>query len=198
VAALLVSGQAAAQSGVTLEPVFITGSRVETRVLDAPYATDVVTADELRAGGAMVNLSEALVRVPGLVVNNRSNYAQDLQISSRGFGARASLGVRGMRLYTDGIPATMPDGSGVVTHFDLASAQRIEVLRGPFSALYGNSSCGVIALVGAAPQAARVEFAADAGSFGARQLRTAAVHRRTNGSWSQPLTFAADDRERRG
>src|SRR5690606_19841146 len=51
---------------------------------------------------------------------------------------------RGLRLYADGIPATMPDGQGQVSHFSLAGAQRIEVLRGPFSALHGNSSGGVV------------------------------------------------------
>ena len=91
-----------------------------------------------------MNLSEALDGVPGVLVRNRQNFAQDEQVSIRGFGARSTFGVRGVRLYTDGIPATMPDGSGQVSHFNLDSAQRIEVLRGPFSALYGNSSGGVI------------------------------------------------------
>lgn len=78
------------------------------------------------------------------MAQNRQNYAQDLQISSRGFGARSTFGVRGLRLYVDGIPATMPDGQGQVSHIDLGSAARIEVLRGPYSVLYGNSSGGVI------------------------------------------------------
>ena len=64
----------------------------------------------------------------------------------RGFGARSSFGVRGVRLYSDGIPGTMPDGQGQFSQFDLGSADHIEVLRGPFSALYGNSSGGVIAI----------------------------------------------------
>ena len=128
-------GAVAQQPPRALEPAVVTGSRVETQLFEAPYAIGVVSADELRSGGLMVNLSEALARVPGLVINNRGNYAQDLQISSRGFGARASFGVRGLRLYTDGIPASTPDGAGQVTHFDLAGAERIEVLRGPFSAL---------------------------------------------------------------
>jgi iron complex outermembrane receptor protein len=85
-----------------------------------------------------VNASEALAAVPGLVVQNRQNYAQDLQISSRGFGARSAFGVRGVRLIADGIPATMPDGQGQAATFDLDMAERIEVLRGPYSALYGN------------------------------------------------------------
>ena len=153
------------------ERVVISASGAELRVLDAPMAMGVVDAEQLRAAGPMVNLSEALSRVPGINVANRSNYAQDLQISSRGFGARASFGVRGMRLYSDGIPASGPDGQGQVSHFDLAGAARIEVLRGPFSALYGNSSGGVISLVSAAPKEARWSLDADVGSDGLRQWR---------------------------
>ena len=153
------------------ERVVISASGAELRVLDAPMAVGVVDAEQLRAAGPMVNLSEALSRVPGINVANRSNYAQDLQISSRGFGARASFGVRGMRLYSDGIPASGPDGQGQVSHFDLAGAARIEVLRGPFSALYGNSSGGVISLVSAAPKEARWSLDADVGSDGLRQWR---------------------------
>lgn len=119
----------------------------------------------------MVNLSEAMARVPGLVVNLRNNYAQDLQISSRGFGARATFGVRGLRLYSDGIPAAGPDGQGQVSHFDLAGAERVEVLQGPFSALYGSSSGGVISVVTRSPTERAVNLDADAGSAGLRQVR---------------------------
>jgi iron complex outermembrane recepter protein len=154
-----------------LEPVVIIGSGTEQRIFDTPYAVGVVDAAELRSAGPMVNLSEAMARVPGLVVNLRNNYAQDLQISSRGFGARASFGVRGLRLYSDGIPATGPDGQGQVSHFDLASAQRIEVLRGPFSALYGNNSGGVISMVSAAPTERRYSIDGDLGSNGLQQWR---------------------------
>ena len=154
-----------------VEPVVITGSLAERRAVDAPYAITVLDAATLRSSGPLVNLSEAMARVPGLVVANRNNYAQDLQISARGFGARAGFGVRGLRLYTDGIPATMPDGQGQVSHFDLAGAQRVEVLRGPFSVLYGNSSGGVIALVSAAAREGRAEGGIDVGSFGLRQVR---------------------------
>ncbi len=94
-----------------------------------------------------MNLSESLGRVPGIFVQNRQNYAQDLQISSRGFGARSTFGVRGIRLIADGIPATMPDGQGQAATLALGSAQSIEVLRGPFSTLYGNASGGVINVV---------------------------------------------------
>ena len=163
--------QVAAQQLPASQTVVVTGSLREAAVLDAPYAITTIDAAALRNAGPMVNLSEALARVPGLVVAQRNNYAQDLQISARGFGARAGFGVRGIRLYADGIPATMPDGQGQVAHFDLAGAQRVEVLRGPFSALYGNSSGGVIALISAPATDTRGEVALDAGSFGLSQGR---------------------------
>ena len=165
----LLATAAPAQSLV--EQVVVTGSAAERAQVEAPYAIGSVGSDVLRSAGPLVNLSEAMARVPGLVVNSRANYAQDLQISSRGFGARAGFGVRGVRLYADGIPASGPDGQGQVSHFDLAGAERVEVLRGPFSVLYGNASGGVIALMPAAVRRNEVEVEADQGSFGMQQLR---------------------------
>jgi iron complex outermembrane recepter protein len=143
--------------------IVISASRgVAQKAKDTPVSIDVIEADSIQTGQLQVNISETLARVPGLVAQNRQNYAQDIQISSRGFGARSAFGVRGLRLYADGIPATGPDGQGQVSHFDLASASRIEVLRGPFSALYGNSSGGVISI-----------FTADGGAKNNFELSTA-------------------------
>ncbi len=139
-----------AQSDVSaasqLSAVVVTATRVAQDSQALPMSVDRIDRAEIHDGQSQVNLSESLVTVPGVSVQSRQNYAQDLQISSRGFGARSSFGVRGVRLYSDGIPGTMPDGQGQFSQFDLGSADHIEVLRGPFSALYGNSSGGVIAV----------------------------------------------------
>ncbi len=149
----LVLGTANAQTlpSVTVAPVVVTATRVAADPFNLPMAVNVVDAEAISEGQLQVNVSESLQRVPGVNAQNRNNYAQDVQLSVRGFGARSSFGVRGIKLYTDGIPASQPDGQGQVSHFSLGSAERIEVLRGPFSALYGNAAGGVIQVFSETP-----------------------------------------------
>jgi iron complex outermembrane receptor protein len=193
-------GQAIADASAdpaSLRPVTITVNRgVSQSTFDTPASVDIIEAATLREAQLQVNLSETLSRAPGIVALNRQNYAQDLQISSRGFGARATFGVRGIRLYADGIPASGPDGQGQVSHFDLASAARVEVLRGPFSVLYGNSSGGVISLYTEDPGPGTVAdvsttFGSDGvrrtglklgGTQGAFQYQVSASHFATDGT----------------
>ena len=162
---------AAEEARAPIQVVVVSATRSEHTSFDLPAAIDIVDASELRDTQPRVNASEALAAVPGLVARDRQNYAQDLQISSRGFGARSAFGVRGVRLVADGIPATMPDGQGQAATFNLDIAERIEVLRGPFSALYGNHSGGVVQLFTRDPKGApAVESSFSAGSDGLRKL----------------------------
>jgi iron complex outermembrane recepter protein len=150
--------------------VVVSATREEAREFDLPIAIDSVDGRTVREDNAQVNLSESLNRVPGFLVQNRQNYAQDLQVSSRGFGARAAFGVRGVRLMADGIPATMPDGQGQSATFDLGSVGRIEVLRGPFAALYGNASGGLVqAFTEDGPAQPTLSPSASFGSYGFRR-----------------------------
>lgn len=164
--ALVLTPAAVAQA---LPQVTISATRTEAAPFDVPASVDVVDGERLRAGGRPgLQLSESLALVPGLSARDRQNWAQDLQLSIRGFGARSTFGVRGVRLYLDGIPATMPDGQGQLSHFDLSSAGRVEVLRGPFSVLYGNSSGGVLQLFterGEGPPVLTVDMAAGSGGL---------------------------------
>ena len=127
-----------------LSPIVATSTRIDRPASDIPASVSVIDGAQIRANQMQVNLSEGLRGIPGLTVRNRQNYAQDLQVGIRGFGARSAFGVRGIRLYVDGIPATMPDGQGQTSNIDLSSIESAEVLRGPFSTLHGNSSGGVL------------------------------------------------------
>ncbi len=135
-----------ADADLDLSPIVVTATRVPESSFDLAASIDRVDRATIQVGQLQENISESLMTVPGVSAESRQNYAQDLQLSIRGFGARSSFGVRGVRLYADGIPGTMPDGQGQFSQFDLGSADRMEVLRGPFSALYGNSSGGVISI----------------------------------------------------
>lgn len=150
-----------------LPTVTVTTPRGELVPFDVPGAVDRVDGEDIRSGRLQSQLSEGLAGIPGLQLQNRFNFAQDLQLSIRGFGARSTFGVRGVHIYVDGIPATLPDGQGQTSNIDIASLDRIEILRGPFSALYGNSSGGVVQAFTArgegSPQAA---YSAARGSFG--------------------------------
>ncbi len=132
------------QADTLLDETVVTASRSEQTIFDAPGSIDSVNRERIEASGPQINISESLGLVPGINVANRNNYAQDLQISIRGFGSRAPFGVRGVRLMVDGLPQSLPDGQGQTSQFAASSTSRIEVLRGPLAALYGNASGGVI------------------------------------------------------
>ena len=169
---VLNTGISAAQDDpVRLAPIVVTPTRVEQSSFDLPVSIDAFTKEQIQQGQSQVNLSETLVRAPGIVANTRQNYAQDLQVSIRGFGARSTFGIRGIRLYADGIPLTMPDGQGQAANIDLSSARQIEVMRGPFSALYGNSSGGVInVFTEDGPEDFTITGSAWAGSFDSSRI----------------------------
>ena len=173
---LFVAPAARSQADATstrLPPVVVTATRTDTPAFDVPASIDRIEGDAAREGRLQVNISDALGGVPGLLARDRQNYAQDVQISVRGFGARSTFGIRGVRLYVDGIPATLPDGQGQITNVDLGSVGRFEVLRGPFSALYGNSSGGVIQVFTEDPAAKpTLGFGIAGGSDGALRLST--------------------------
>lgn len=142
ICAVLLAWPARAAEVTPLPGVVVTARVESVPAFELPAALDVIDLRE--DNRARADLAEALGGVPGLLARERQNRAQDTQLSIRGFGARATFGVRGVRLYADGIPATLPDGQGQLSHFALAAAERVEVMRGPFSALYGNSSGGVV------------------------------------------------------
>ncbi|NLG58768.1 MAG: TonB-dependent receptor [Gammaproteobacteria bacterium] len=169
------AGDDPAGEAVTLDRVVVEASRLRgVNAFDMPASATVVSLDG-DASRADADVSEVLRGIPGVLARDRRNLAQDAQLSIRGFGARSTFGVRGLRLYADGIPASMPDGQGQVSHYSLAGADRIEVLRGPFSALHGNSSGGVVQIWSADgqpgdPWQARVTVGADDTWTAAAQL----------------------------
>lgn len=148
-----------------------------------PGAVTAIDGETLRAGQRQVNLSEALARVPGISVLDRQNYAQDLQIQSRGFGARSTFGIRGIRLVVDGIPASAADGQGQAANFPLDALDRIEVLRGPLALQYGNAAGGAIVAATDLERLRGASLQAWAGDHGSRRSSAVADAASDDGRW---------------
>jgi iron complex outermembrane receptor protein len=157
----------------TLAPIEVTVTRSESDLTRLPFAVEVVTADQTGTGRPRLGLDEGLVAVPGVLAVNRQDYSLDETLSIRGFGARTAFGVGGLKILLDGIPQTLPDGQGQLTNVDMDDVQRLEVLRGSASSLYGNASGGVISLSTADPRPSRIapDLRILAGAFGLAPVR---------------------------
>jgi iron complex outermembrane recepter protein len=164
--------------GDTLDPIRLRGVvvnvlRSPVRVDRAPFAVSVLREELRERGRSASSIDEALQGLPGVQVQNRYNAAVGEQISIRGFGARSQFGVRGIRVVVDGIPATLPDGQSTLDHLDLGSLGRVEALRGPGAAIYGNAAGGVLSFQSRSPatEALRPEFRYVQGDHGMRRLQ---------------------------
>ncbi len=153
-----------------LDEIVVTATRREASVRDVARSISVVNKEQIQNATQQLGMDEALARVPGLYIQNGQNFSGDLRVAMRGFGARSSFGIRGIKVFVDGIPETLPDGQSGVDSIDLGSAQSIEVLRGPASSLYGNASGGVIAVSSELGQSDPfIEAKVAGGEFGYRQ-----------------------------
>lgn len=166
-----VTAQTEPDSAVALEPLVVRVLR-SSAASGSPYAVSVAAGDELTRAHPGAFLEEALRSLPGVQIQNRYNLASGERLAIRGFGSRAQFGIRGVRVLVDGIPATLPDGQSSLDHLDVASLGRVELLRGPGSALYGNAAGGVLHFESAAPARARarIEARSAVGSDGLRTL----------------------------
>lgn len=151
-----------------LETVEISATRMTLTALKAPLAVTILDKKRLQTGTQQLSPYEVLSAVPGVFVMNPDNFTQDLRISIRGFGARAAFGIRGIRIFTDGLPEGTPDGQADVDNLDMGIIRQMEVLRGAASGLYGNAAGGVIYMLTENPTTKKPLFEAQLsrGSYG--------------------------------
>ena len=140
------SAEKTAKQAERLEDITVQATRVDKSLYEIPASVGYVDKDDIQFGRQQLGLDESLINIPGIFMPNRYNFNQDLSISIRGFGNRATFGIRGVKIYVDGIPNSLPDGQGGIDSIDIGSTDRMEVLRGPSSSLYGSSAGGVVNL----------------------------------------------------
>ena len=139
-------GQVDSMSSYNLDSVVVSIARLQTPLLIEPKSVSSFQISKIQNARQQITINDYLGEIPGLFALNPNNFAQDLRVSIRGFGARAAFGIRGVKILVDGIPETTPDGQGQTDNLDLGLIENIEILRGPSSGLYGNASGGVISI----------------------------------------------------
>lgn len=185
----------AVPAAVALPEIAVTVARVPERVGRLPAAIGLVDRTELRRGQATLGLDESLSILPGVYTANRYNFNLDQRLVIRGFGARSNFGLRGIKVLLDGVPQTLPDGQSQLTNVDYSDLERIEVLRGASSSLYGNASGGVVSLT-TTPAAAEPflqSVRAEAGSFGLFRMQARSSARRGATSGTLAVSHTALD-----
>jgi iron complex outermembrane receptor protein len=129
-----------------LPAITVSAARTTSPATKVPLALHSLTRDMIGHARLTWGLDEALNQIPGVFVANRYNFSLDQRVAIRGFGSRATFGLRGIKILLDGIPQTLPDGQSQLTNLELGAVDRIEVVRGAASALFGNAAGGVISI----------------------------------------------------
>ena len=131
---------------INLDEVVVNSGKIVSNKKNIPLSISSKDFTNDQQFSQQLSLQEYLYNIPGVFSTSANNFAQDLRLSIRGFGARSSFGIRGIKVIVDGIPQTSPDGQTQLDNLPLGLMESIEVIRGPAANLYGNSSGGVITI----------------------------------------------------
>ncbi|MDW3645791.1 MAG: TonB-dependent receptor [Bacteroidia bacterium] len=170
-------GQSDTTKAKSLPTIEINALRINTPDQRTPFSVSRIDQQAIQQGNQQLSINESLVAVPGLFALNADNFAQDLRVSIRGFGARAAFGIRGVKLLVDGIPESTPDGQAQVDNVDMGLIQNMQILRGPAAGIYGNAAGGVILLQTEDVKKPFVEARISAGSYNFQKYQAKAGFR---------------------
>jgi iron complex outermembrane receptor protein len=153
------------------DSITITATRTARAVEQVPAAVSVIGSDIIEKT-PMTNIREAIVGTPGTLIESKSQ-GYDARLIIRGAGLKARYAIREVMVLLNGIPITDPDSLTRLDFVDTHLVDRIEVVRGPNSTLWGiNSTGGAINVVSKSPFDGRGGGARlDVGNFGSRNVQ---------------------------
>jgi vitamin B12 transporter len=177
-----------AQDTTRIDPIVVTATRTESEAKRLSSSVSVVTGAELRQRGFRFVL-DWLQEVPGLNVVQTGSYGGVTSLFTRGGESDYT------KVLVDGIPANQPGGAVDLAHLGTDLIERIEIVRGPASVLYGSDAVsGVIQIVtrkGAGRP--RIDVAARLGTFGTSDLQAEAAGGAGITRWSAGLSRFASE-----
>ncbi len=131
---------------INLDEIIVKSAKIISNKKTTPLSISLKNLSDDQVFAQQLSLQEYLNNIPGVFTTSANNFSQDLRLSIRGFGARSSFGIRGIKIIVDGIPQTSPDGQTQLDNLPIGIMESLEVIRGPAANLYGNSSGGVITI----------------------------------------------------
>jgi len=131
---------------VPLPPVSVNALRSALPLQRLPVSISVLGLEQPVGRGPGLAIADAVRGLPGLQLDDRHNQALGERLSIRGFGARSTFGIRGVRVLVDGVPATMPDGQTTLNHVDPSRIVAVELVRGAAGSFLGNAAGGALQL----------------------------------------------------
>jgi iron complex outermembrane receptor protein len=147
---LLLFGAVSFGKDVELKEVSVTATRTERKTEDVPASVSVIGKEKIQ-DKPMLNLYDALQGVPGVNITPR-NQGYDTRLIIRGAGLKAPFGIREIMILLNGVPITYPDSLTSLEFVDTSLVERVEVVKGPNSTLWGvNASGGVINIITKSP-----------------------------------------------
>lgn len=172
---------------IYLAPVVVSATKYASNSLDIPVSVDVISKEIIEEQTFALTPAQSLARAPGISIAN--TFDTDIRIQSRGFGSKSPFASRGIKLYKDGIPVSTADGFGATSLIDLNTIGNIEVMKGPFSSMYGTTPGGVVQFFTDIPtEPNKVEGAYLFGSNGTKESN--AQYSGTDGSMKYLVSYA--------
>lgn len=133
-----------------LEEISISATRTERKTSEVSASVAVIGEDAIE-NTKMFNLKEIISGIPGVLIES-PNQGYDSRVIIRGAGLKARYGVRDIMVLLDGVPITDPDSLTRLDFIDTQLIERVEVVKGPNSTLWGaNAAGGVINMITKSP-----------------------------------------------
>ena len=137
-----------------LDPIYVTGVKNK---LYSTLSGVAISKENFEITTSGISINNSIKKIPGIFALGEYNFSQDTRLSIRGNGLRSSFGIRGIKILSDGISETTPDGQGQLDNIDIFYYEQIYINKGSTSALFGNASGGSIDFITKEPMDSKMQ-----------------------------------------
>ena len=173
-----------AQTTVMASEIVVGAALYEQDRLEVPVTTSVVTTEEIKEEPSP-SLDQVIETVPGVNVTRSSGYsAATVQIRGSNTFQGGGIGTR-VNAFYDGFPINTPETGGIVwTNVNMNAADKVEVVKGAASTLYGSAAMGgVVNVYGSLPEKFEIKAGINGGFYDSPPDSDQSEYRKDHTPW---------------